>query len=64
VESNDQVAEAISPDSKTNLADEEVVKRARSAANSAKFERLWRGDTGDYDSHSEADMALCCLLAF
>lgn len=64
MESNDQVAEATSPDSKTNLADEEVVKRARSAANSAKFERLWRGDTGDYDSHSEADMALCCLLAF
>ena len=25
---------------------------------------LWRGDTSAYDSRSEADMALCCLLAF
>lgn len=46
------------------LSDEEFLERARSAANGAKFERLWRGDTHGYDSHSEADMALACLLAF
>lgn len=34
------------------------------ATNGAKFERLWNGNTAGYESHSEADMALCCLLAF
>ncbi|WP_458189454.1 phage NrS-1 polymerase family protein [Haladaptatus sp. NG-WS-4] len=48
----------------TGLTDDEVIEHARAAANSAKFERLWRGDTAGYDSHSEADMALSCLLAF
>ncbi|WP_435066081.1 phage NrS-1 polymerase family protein [Halobaculum sp. EA56] len=44
--------------------DEELLKRARSAKNGKKFSRLWRGDTSGYDSQSEADMALCALLAF
>ncbi|UPV98984.1 hypothetical protein M0R88_10635 [Halorussus gelatinilyticus] len=48
----------------SDLSDEDLLERARSAANGAKFERLWRGDTHGYDSHSEADMALACLLAF
>ncbi|WP_436926198.1 phage NrS-1 polymerase family protein [Halosimplex amylolyticum] len=46
------------------LTDSEVVDRAQSAANGEKFTRLWNGDTGGYESHSEADMALCALLAF
>jgi putative DNA primase/helicase len=46
------------------LEDEELLERAKNAANGEKFEQLWRGDTSDYPSHSEADMALCCLLAF
>lgn len=41
-----------------------VVARARNAVNGAKFEALWRGDTSGYPSHSEADMALACLLAY
>jgi hypothetical protein len=41
-----------------------VLEKATSAKNSAKFERLWNGSTGGYDSHSEADMALCFHLAF
>jgi len=41
-----------------------VVARARNAANGAKFDALWRGDTSGYPSHSEADMALACLLAY
>ncbi|WP_158055603.1 phage NrS-1 polymerase family protein [Halorussus halophilus] len=48
----------------TTLSDDELLSLARAASNSAKFERLWRGDTQGYDSHSEADMALACLLAF
>ena len=34
------------------------------AANGGKFAVLWEGDTSGYDRHSEADMALCCLLSF
>ncbi|SEQ01342.1 phage NrS-1 polymerase family protein [Natrinema salaciae] len=46
------------------LEDEELLERARNATNGEKFERLWRGSTAGYESQSEADMALCCLLAF
>jgi primase-polymerase (primpol)-like protein len=46
------------------LSDEELLDRAMSAANGEKFRRLWNGRTTGYDSHSEADMALCVLLAF
>lgn len=28
-----------------------------------KSEQLWTGSSVEYDSHSEVDMALCCLLA-
>jgi hypothetical protein len=48
-----------------DLADEEIVKRASAAANGAKFSRLWSGDwKTDYQSQSEADLALCLMLAF
>ncbi|MFC7324159.1 hypothetical protein ACFQMF_06135 [Halorubrum rutilum] len=46
------------------LSDEELLSRATSAANGEKFTRLWNGTTSGYESHSEADMALCRLLAF
>jgi putative DNA primase/helicase len=47
-----------------DLGDEELLSRARSATNGEKFERLCAGDTSGYPSQSEADMALCSLLAF
>ncbi|MFC7130576.1 hypothetical protein [Haloferax chudinovii] len=47
-----------------DLEDDELLKKAKNASNGPKFERLWNGNTGGYDSNSEADMALCCLLAF
>ncbi|MXR43121.1 hypothetical protein GRX01_17470 [Halobaculum sp. WSA2] len=47
-----------------DLEDEDLLEKARNASNSEKFERLWNGNTVGYDSQSEADMALCCLLAF
>jgi putative DNA primase/helicase len=43
-------------------SDAEVINRARAAKNGAKFARLWEGDTSDYPSASEADLALCRLL--
>jgi len=47
-----------------DLEDEDLLEKAMSASNGEKFERLWNGNTAGYDSQSEADMALCCLLAF
>ncbi|MDG5761317.1 hypothetical protein QA600_18465 [Natronococcus sp. A-GB1] len=46
------------------LSDEALLETARNAANGDKFRRLWNGDTAGYPSHSEADLALCSLLAF
>ena len=47
------------------LDDRKLIARARSATNGVKFGRLWCGQwKGDYSSQSEADLALCCLLAF
>lgn len=48
----------------TSLDDSALLEKARNAANGEKFQRLYRGDTSGYESHSEADMALCSLLAF
>ena len=47
-----------------DLKDEELLEKATNASNGTKFERLWNGNTVGYDSQSEADMALCYLLAF
>ncbi|WP_218836439.1 phage NrS-1 polymerase family protein [Halorarum salinum] len=46
------------------LADADLLEYALNASNGEKFDRLWRGDTAGYASHSEADQALCNLLAF
>jgi len=47
-----------------DLDDVALIQKARTAANGAKFERLWNGDWSDYPSQSEADLALCSQLAF
>ncbi len=52
------------PQTPVNLSDEEVIVRARNARNGAVFAALWNGDTSAYGSHSEADLALCNLLAY
>ena len=44
--------------------EESLLRKAASARNGGKFARLWEGDFSDYDSHSEADLALCNFLAF
>ena len=51
-------------DQSLELEDADLLEKARSASNGEKFGRLWRGSTAGYESQSEADMALCCLLAF
>ena len=47
------------------LTDEEILEKARSAANGAAFTTLWEGRWQEnFASQSEADLALCCKLAF
>jgi putative DNA primase/helicase len=48
------------------LADDELIQKASTAANGARFSALWRGvwQGLGYPSQSEADGALCCILAF
>jgi len=45
-------------------SDVEIIARARRARNGDRFRRLWRGDAGGYASASEADLALCSMLAW
>jgi primase-polymerase (primpol)-like protein len=47
-----------------NLSDEEILEKAKAAKNSEKFNALYSGDISAYPSHSEADLALCSMLAF
>ena len=46
-----------------NLDDAALLAKARATKNGADFDRLWNGDISGYDSHSEADLALCGALA-
>jgi putative DNA primase/helicase len=48
-----------------NLADAELINKARSANNGESFRKLWEGDTSAHNNDdSAADLALCCHLAF
>lgn len=58
-----QTTEAM-PSEPLDIEDGEILDRAAAAGNGDKFTRLWNGDTTGYPSHSEADQALCNLLAF
>lgn len=49
---------------KSYLSDDSVIQIASTAINGSKFKKLWIGDISDYSSNSEADMALCSILAF
>ena len=46
------------------LSDEELLDKAREAANGREFKRLWAGDTSEYENQAAADNALCSQLAF
>ena len=47
-----------------SLSDDEILDRAPNAVNGQKFTRLFNGDTSAHPSQSEADLALCDMLAF
>lgn len=47
------------------LPDDVVLEKARAAANGDDFKLLWEGKWQErYGSQSEADLSLCCFLAF
>src|SRR5690625_449348 len=47
-----------------SMGDEEIISLASNAKNGYKFKALYSGDISNYGSHSEADQALCNLIAF
>ena len=48
-----------------SLPDEDVLEKAKASQNGEEFTALWNGEWQDkYGSQSEADLALCCALAF
>ena len=47
-----------------SLADADLLAKARAAKDGRLFSALWDGDASGYPSKSEADLALCNLLAF
>lgn len=54
------------PRPQSPIGDDDIIDRASRAKNGATFRQLWAGDWqgAGYPSQSEADMALCCHLAF
>lgn len=46
------------------LDDDAVISKATYARNGTTFKMLWSGDFSHYSSQSEADLALCGILAF
>lgn len=52
-------------DGGSRFTDADVITRAMNAQLSgSRFMRLYEGDLSGYDSHSEADLALCHILAY
>ena len=49
--------------SEKRLTADDVIRRAQMARNADKFQRLFSGDFSEYGSQSEADAALCAILA-
>lgn len=46
------------------MSDSELIERASQSRSGIPFARLWVGDASSYKSRSEADIALCNMLAF
>jgi len=52
------------PHEPNNATDDELLTFAQRSKNGDKFTCLWAGNIAGYDSRSDADLALCSLLAF
>lgn len=49
---------------KISLDDHDILRKAKNSNSGQKFEALWNGMIGGYESQSEADLALASYLAF
>lgn len=63
------VAQPARPSEPLEMDDQTLVEKIRKSKQGAKFDALMAGDTSSYagadnDGHSEADSALCCILAW
>jgi len=58
------VRQAVDWETESYLTDESVLEKASASLNGEKFKALWNGDLTGYAFHSEADLALCSMLAF
>jgi putative DNA primase/helicase len=54
----------VTPAGDSSTSDEALLEKAMHAKNGATFRALWQGDMSGYLSQSEAELALCNLLAF
>ncbi len=52
------------PKEPAELDDLQLIEKARRSKGGPKFTALWSGDASSYKSRSEADQALCNILAF
>lgn len=52
------------PTQPVNLDDQQLIEKAKNAKNGAHFAQLWAGNLPSNNSHSEADLSLCNMLAF
>lgn len=48
----------------SDLSDQKLIEKAKNAEYGEEFTALWNGRTSGYESHSEADYALCQHLLF
>ena len=55
-------SESLKPSQDHN--DDALIEKAMNAKDGTKFQRLWSGNNSGYNSQSEADFALCKILAF
>lgn len=46
------------------IEDSELIEKIKGSAQAQKFNTLWSGDFSGFPSQSEADLALCSILAF
>lgn len=64
----DETGQAVESDKESTIVekmtDAEIIAKASGSKNGDKFKRLMDGDISGYPSASEADEALCCVLAF
>lgn len=60
----EEVLKATNQPQDINISDSELINKAMSARNGDIFRALWNGNISGYNSASEADLALCNLLAY